>query len=112
MISNVLREKVLELFEEKISIEEMEEWLVPQLPALISNPDSDDADLVSAVELGLSEMSEGIRTYESFIQYLQQAISEKLVLITERPATRADSSNTTQHVRNVATDQVVQWSLQ
>ncbi len=53
-------EQILTRFlESAISIEEMEETLVPLMASLMRDPDSDEADLLATTELGLAEYSRG-----------------------------------------------------
>lgn len=92
MISDTLREKVTELIENKITVEELEKWMVPQLPILAADPDSDDADMTSAIELGLAEMSDNIRSYDEFIHYLREVLQEKAELVIKQPATITSST--------------------
>ena len=62
MISSDLKEKVLEFADSRITASQLEEWLVPRLPFFLRSPDSADADVVAAIELGLAEISAKIRT--------------------------------------------------
>lgn len=78
----MLRDAILEFVERRITTHELEEWLVPRLPTLIKYPDSADADVVSAIELGLTELDFGIRTHEDFVQFLQRVLREHSVVIT------------------------------
>lgn len=62
MISDSLRETLLRFAEGELSVRTLEEWLVPSAPALISDPSSDDSEVVACLELGLVEYGEGSRT--------------------------------------------------
>lgn len=111
MISNVLRNKVLDLNEKKITVEELEEWIVPHLPMFISDPDSGDADLAAAIELGLAELASDIRTYENFVGYLLRVMQDNTVVYTVYPTTTSSGSGQTQHTQqDLTTGQPsVQW---
>jgi len=86
MISSMLRDTILDFVENRITTHDLEEWFVPRLPALIRYPDSADADVISAIELGLTELDLGIRTRENFINFLKQVLREHSVVITYLPA--------------------------
>jgi len=108
MISSELREKVLQYIETTISKEQLEEWLVPKLPTFLKYPESADADVVSAVELGLAEMGTGIRTEENFREFIKQVIQEQTVVLTFFPSSlsqqgqRTESFSSNQNADNPA----------
>ena len=62
--------KVEDYREHRITLQELESWLVPRLPIFLSNPDSDVARLIGAVELCLAEFQAGIRTERGIRIYL------------------------------------------
>jgi len=95
MISSVLRDKILEFTQKRISISDLEEWLVPQIPSMISDPDSTEADLVAAIELGLAEFEEGIRSNDDLIRFFEQVLSENTVISVNLSKTIVGSSNAT-----------------
>lgn len=76
MFSSELRNKIIEFAENKISITELEDWLVPNLPTLIASPTSIDTDVVSAIELGLAELNSGLRSQEELTNYLLEVLRE------------------------------------
>jgi hypothetical protein len=82
MISSILRDSILDFVENRITTHDLEEWFVPRLPELIKYPDSADADVISAIELGLTELDLGIRTRENFVNFLKQVLREHSVVIT------------------------------
>jgi len=115
MISSELRDKILEFIQSKVTIQELEEWLVPRLPALIKYPESSDADVVSAVELCLSEYDLNIRTWEDIVQYLSQILQDHSVVMTnifsnQNSLTQTASSSVTPQILNFGsnTDNVIQ----
>jgi len=75
MISQVLKEKIEQYLQATISAYDLEEWVVPRQPFFMRFPKSDDADLVSTIDLGLVEMSHGIRTEEEFKLMLQEVLN-------------------------------------
>jgi hypothetical protein len=85
MISSNLREKILQYIELDISKTQLEEWFVPRLPVFLRYPESADADVVSAVELGLAEMTAGIRTEDNFRKFLRRVIQEQTAVATFFP---------------------------
>lgn len=93
MISSVLRDKILEFVQKRISISDLEEWLVPQIPVLIADPDSAESDLVATIELGIAELEAGIRSSEDLIRFFEQVLSENNVISVNLSKTVAGSSN-------------------
>lgn len=76
MLSLDLRDKIARYISSEISLEELENWLVQNLPNLASDPQSDDTSLAAAVDLCLAEFSEGLRSEDNIKQYLRDALNE------------------------------------
>lgn len=93
MISSALRDKILEFTQKRISLSDLEEWLVPQIPILISDPDSAESDLVAAIELGIADSEAGIRSSEDLIRFFEQVLSENTVISVNLSKTVTGSSN-------------------
>lgn len=81
MISSDLREKIIEYVESRISLEELETWLAPQLHGFLSDPYTSDSEVAADIELGLVDIANSVRSEED----LRQLLNEKLK---EAPATR------------------------
>jgi hypothetical protein len=111
MISSELYNKVIEVIDNQIDIKQLEEWLVPRLPIFLAEPDS--ADVVAAIELGLAEMSDGIRTKEEFSELLLDTIQEQgAILIVDRLYEGRSSNQTSQTVLDfTATSAVARLQL-
>ena len=58
--------KVNDYLDKRISLWELESWLVSMLNIYLSNPNSKAAELVGVIELGLAEINANIRTERSF----------------------------------------------
>ena len=100
MLSSELSNKILEFVESSITMSQLEEWLVPRLPFFLRTPNSADADVVSAVELGLAEVSSRIRTNEEFRNYLRHVLRQHNLVSTLHPANlswRTESSSANQN---------------
>ncbi len=76
MISLELRDRVRQFAYGEISATQLEEWMVPRLRLLLESVESVDADVVAAIELGLAEMSDGIRTEAQFRDLMKQVLRE------------------------------------
>lgn len=74
MLSSTLRQMIVEYLSAEISLTDLEERLVSELPALIENPDSSDADAVAAIELCLAEWADGIRDESEVRSLLRELI--------------------------------------
>lgn len=75
---------------------QLEEWLVPKMPTFLKYPESADADVVSAVELGLAEMAAGIRTEENFREFLKQVLQEQTAVLTFFPSSLSQRGQLTE----------------
>jgi hypothetical protein len=62
--------KVQDYVDRRITLHELESWLVNRLPTYLSNPNSAAAELVGVIELGLAEIQAGIRSERSFRKLL------------------------------------------
>jgi hypothetical protein len=81
MISSELKDKVFQVINDELTVEQLEEWLAPRLPTFLASPNSADSDIVSAIELGLAEINDGIRTKDSLLRLLQSVIDgEEMIL--------------------------------
>jgi hypothetical protein len=81
MINPDLLEKIHQYLEKQITIGELEEWLVPREPLLLRQLESDDSDIIGAIELGFAEMSSGYQTEDELRNTLREAIQEKTTSI-------------------------------
>lgn len=61
MFSKELQDQVILYIYNAISLQDLEEWIVPRMHRFIQNPESDDADLIAEIELQLSEYSDGLK---------------------------------------------------
>lgn len=86
MVSDDLRRLLLGFAENEVSIVQLEDWLVPNLPVLLSDPASPNADIVSAVELGLAELSRGVRSPDDFRRFVKKVLAEQFSVWTNYPA--------------------------
>jgi hypothetical protein len=116
MISYELRDMILQYVESIITVEQLEEWLVPRLPALLKSPDSTDSDVVAALELGLAEMSDGIRTEDELRRLLLDVIREQTTTLNVYPADQpqfdmTSSSNQTVLVQFPDNSEFAMWML-
>lgn len=60
MLSYELREQVILAIDEAITLAELEEWIVPRLPLFLERPDSDDAEMIAAIEMALAEVGNSL----------------------------------------------------
>ena len=76
MITSDFYEIILQFIDAKITVQQLEEWLVPRLPSLVRIPTSVNANTAAAVELGLAELNAEIRTITEFRQYLKDILED------------------------------------
>lgn len=86
MLSQDLRDMVSRYVEDEVSMTDLENWVVSHLESLVPGPDTDDADVVSAIELALAEWSDGLRTEESAKLYLRDVLQCHPTSITNFPS--------------------------
>ena len=94
MLSYEFKDVIFEFIQSNITVQQLEEWLVPRLPTLIKEQDSSDADVVATIELGLAEMSDGIRTEEDFRKLLFDAVCEHKMESALNATTSSSSTET------------------
>lgn len=92
---------VYEYLDNAMTLEQLEDWLVPRLPVLFQIPDAPIARLAATIELGLAEIGDGVIDEEEFRNLLQSAVREEATLTffypTEMPMTESTSSNDAQY---------------
>jgi hypothetical protein len=97
MLSYELEKMVLQYINCEITIEQLEDWLVPRLPVFLRLPHSSDSDVVAAIELGLAEMSDEIRNEAEFREFLSDVLREhsttRVICPPEQLYSTATSSN-------------------
>lgn len=71
--------QISEYVHSQITLRELEEFIVPRLPALLTLPPSTVTDLTDIVEMGLAEIGDGVETEEGLKAKLRS------VLIFETP---------------------------
>lgn len=96
MIASIeLLSKISDYLDGRITLWDLERWLVPRLPAYFQNLDSSDAQLVGIVELCLAELQAGIRTEAEIRHLLSQRIPSQSVVWTQYPASSSKSEAAT-----------------
>ncbi len=83
MLSLTLRNTVLQFIIEEISIEELEDYYVPKLSFFLRDPTSDDADLIAAIELSLTDFNSGLIDKAAIKATLLKFIQEHKNLLVE-----------------------------
>jgi hypothetical protein len=76
MLSHLVS-KIHQYLDHAISLEELEDWLLPRLPLLFQRPDSLVARLAATVELGLAEISDNVTTEDEFRTLLEAAVQQE-----------------------------------
>ena len=76
MLSSELRNQVAEFVNSRISIYELEQWMAPHLPYFLSASDSENADVVSAIELVLAEIDSELMSIDEARSYLRDVLRE------------------------------------
>lgn len=71
-----LVEKIHAYLDSQISLQDLTEYLAPQLPRLFSLPEPPESYLAATVELGLAEMGSGAISEDQFRSDLHDALRE------------------------------------
>jgi len=74
-----LTSKVYEYVNHKITLRELESWLVPRLQIFTTSPDSRVEILASAIELGLAEFHAGLRSTRGIRSLLSRELGNPIV---------------------------------
>jgi hypothetical protein len=74
MLSLELREKVRQFIDGQLQISELEGWLMPRVSGYLADVDSEDADLIAAIELAFAELSDGLRDVDECRAYLREEL--------------------------------------
>jgi hypothetical protein len=67
---------VSQFIEEQLDLSSLEEWIVPHLPELLTDPDSLAAEIVAEIELGLVEISSRRMTEDKLRESLALLLNE------------------------------------
>lgn len=67
--------KITEYMSRRITLRQLEYWLVHMIPIYLLNPNSEVASLCNIIELGLAEINAGIQSERGFRKLLSQHIS-------------------------------------
>ena len=73
--------RVGDYLERRITLRDLESWLVPRLPLYLQNPSSNIAEIVGTIELCLSELNAGIRTERGVRQVLARRFANEPIVI-------------------------------
>jgi hypothetical protein len=97
MLSSELRNQVTLFIESRITLEELETWFVPRLPIYLSIPNSADADVIAAIELGLAEVDNNLRSEAEVRSLLAEVLNQQQTIINylENSITTGTTSNQT-----------------
>lgn len=86
MLTSELLDMLDRYLQGTISLDELEDWLVPRLPIFFGPMEHSSAtDLVAGIELGLAEMSEGMRTEEEFRESVRQELQKMQIIRLDEP---------------------------
>lgn len=98
--SNIFK-KVSDYLEHHITLEQLEEWLAPNLGVFLSLPPNDASELAATIELGLAEMTKGHRTEEEFQTLVKEFIRSRdfifVVSVLSQPNHTSSEHKTYQH---------------
>jgi hypothetical protein len=83
MISSQLRDQVIEFIDGHQSPRELEDWIVPRLEYFLQKPHTRDAELVTAVELGLVELGQGTLTEDDLRLELSDEIQRDISILVQ-----------------------------
>lgn len=81
MITFEIYRSVQEYLESSITLHELEERLLPFMPAILREPYSDDADIVAAVELAKVDFDNGLLDKEEARELIANTFSKYATLV-------------------------------
>ncbi|MCL5429096.1 MAG: hypothetical protein M1347_04745 [Chloroflexi bacterium] len=102
MISNDLREVLIDFSESIISPKEFEEWLASRVHMYASQLDTADSEVVAALELAIAEVSASIKPQSEIKRIVSQMLDKYTVVENYYPTLQyissyASSSNASSH---------------
>lgn len=120
MLIGDLMSVVYNYLDHALSLEQLEDWIVPRLPLVFEVPESPVAKLAGSIEFGLAEIGEGLIDEEEFRKRLEAAIQQQETLVFFHPADSpiietASSNDALPETRILDWSQVsqtVQWVVQ
>lgn len=89
MLSHELVRQIETYLNNRMTLEELENLTVPMLPALIRDPESPEADLIAALEMGLAQLSDKLISEAEFRTMLQDALGAMASIWSTYPAGEA-----------------------
>lgn len=99
MLTLELRNAITDFIASRMSLEELEDWITPLIPEYTQIPESDDAEIVATIEMGLAHISAGIGSVEDLRSELEERLPNAVLVNDEQPLSVASgSSNTTSHL--------------
>lgn len=76
MLSYELREQVLDYINNRLDLENLEDWYVPRLRQFLEIPESADAEIVAALELAVTHLSNDLQTEDEIKDMLWNVLSK------------------------------------
>lgn len=99
MLLTDLLSAVYEFLEDRITLDELEDWVATRFPELFRIPQSPAAKLAATIELGLAEMSDSLIDEDDFRSELRNAVQQYTTIRLDYPrpetSTVTESSNAT-----------------
>jgi hypothetical protein len=92
MISNNLREALINFSESIISPSELEEWVVARVH--LFSEDSVDSDVIAAIELALAEISAKIKPQEELRRVVTEMLDKHTIVESQYPQTQTTTTTT------------------
>ncbi len=81
MISPELLQVCQSYLDRRLTLSQLEEWLIPLLPSLAQESNSGDAEISATIEQGLAEMTDRITTEVEFRDTLQHALGRQSLVV-------------------------------
>ena len=85
MLTSELFSVVDQYLARDITLEELEDWLVPRLPFFFKLPYSSDTEFVAEIEMALADMSNQTQTEDGFRSLLKNLLEQVQVVWVEYP---------------------------
>lgn len=107
--------KVRDYVGRRMTLRDLESWLVPRLPVFLAEPESQAGRLASAVELCLAELNAGIRSERSIRALLCRQMSDNPVVRASigEPQSEDTSATSSQPMTTLQwMDQPLVWSIE
>lgn len=103
--------KLNDYIQRRITLWDLESWLVPRLPLYLQNPESAVGQLASAIELCLAELQAGLRSERGIRTLLARHLKVTPTIWAPYSEAQPEDITSSTNAEPLVTDQSLSWSI-